>query len=190
MALEMGKYQTCDSVDEFHALLTIQLGQLVKGGSFDWSKEPLSKAFADLEPEDAARLQEMFIERFYWREISVTPPGQWRQMLVYRIKYELVPKYKPVYAALRDGDIVALHTGDEYYKERIVHSEFPETALAGSTQVYADTGDDREYQKVQTGDGQEILMRYFNTYIDIDNAFMRDLETFFTDMYALHENLL
>lgn len=186
----MDNYKECETVPEFHALLSIQLGQLIKGGSFKWDKAPLSGAFADLEPEDKARLESMFDERFYWREISITPPGKWRQMLIYKIKYELVPKYKPLYKALRDGDIDPLHNGDEYYKERIVNSEFPETALAGTNQVYASDGHDREYQKVQTGDGQEILKRYYETFVNIDTAFMHELEVFFTDVWTLNTNLL
>ena len=188
----MDKYIECQAVPEYHALLSIQLGQLIQGGNFNWNEAPLNSAFSALDPEDKLRLQNMFNEKFYWREISITPPGQWRQMLIYRIKYELVPKYKPLYAALKAGDINALHTGDEYLKERIVHSDFPETLLGGNNgnEVYASTGEDKEYQKIQLGDGQEILNRYYNTYINIDTAFMRELEIFFTDIYALHENLL
>lgn len=203
----MDAYVDNCSVPEYHALLTIQLGQLIEGGSFSWNDEPLASTMDGLiyytyapgdtkklnpipHRDDIERLQSMFNEKFYWREISITPPGQWRQMLLYKIKYELVPKYKPVYDALRAGDIDPLHSGDEYFKERIIRSDFPETALAGSSEVYGSSGDDREYQKVQTGDGQEILGKYYDSYINIDTAFMRELEVFFTDMYALHENLL
>ena len=187
----MAHYNECPNTPEYHALLSIQLGQLIQGGNFKWNEAPLNAAFSALNPEDKTRLQNMFNEKFYWREISITPPGQWRQMLIYKIKYELVPKYKPVYEALRNGDIDALHAGDEYFKERIMHSDFPETMLANTgNEVYVSYGDDKEHQKIQMGDGQEILMRYYNTFINIDTAFMRELEIFFTDIYALHENLL
>ena len=201
------QYKDSCSIPEYRALLTIQLGQLIQGGNFSWSDEPLASAMNGLiyysyaeddkkklypiaHRDDIERLQAMFDAKFYWREISITPPGQWRQMLLYKIKYELVPKYKPVYDALRAGDIDPLHSGDEYYKERIIRSDFPETELAASSEVYASSGDDREYQKLQTGDGQEILGRYYSSYINVDTAFMNELEIFFTDMYSLHNNLL
>ena len=197
----MNTYNEIPTIPEYHALLTIQLGQLIQGNNFNWENEPLKSAMNGLmyeengieKDDDIKRLQSMFNEKFYWREISITPPGQWRQMLIYKIKYELVPKYKPIYDALRAGDIDALHTGDEYYKERIINSDFPETNLgkpASENSVFASTGEDREYQKLQTGDGQEILLNYYDKFINVDTAFMRELEIFFTDMYALHENLI
>lgn len=189
----MEHYNRECNVPEYHALLSIQLGQLIAGGNFDWNKKPLNTAFADLETEDKKRLQAMFNEKFYWREISITPPGQWRQQLIYKIKYELVPKYKPLYEKLKNGDIDPINSGTEYHKERIINSNFPETNLgqpATNNEVYASHGEDKEYEHIEVGDGIDTLDRYYNKYINIDTAFLRELEIFFTDLWTLHNNLL
>lgn len=194
----MEHYNRDCNVPEYHALLTVQLGQLIESGSFDWNAEPLASAFEGLvwkdgevsRNDDKIRLQNMFDSKFYWREISITPPGQWRQMLVHRIKFELVPKYRPMYDAVREGNIDPLVSSDEYYKERSIRSDFPETALAGTSQVYASEGDDREFERLKVDDAMAMMGDYYERFVPVDVAFMRELEIFFTDMYALHENLL
>lgn len=187
----MNSFEPCPSVPDYHAVLSIQLVELVNDGMFSWNLKPLKGCFDGLKGIEGnvdKRLQNMFIERNLWREISIVPPLQWLQQLAYRIKYELVPKYKPMYIAIADGDFDPLHVADEYYKERIVDSDFPETLLNGSSEVYLSRGHDREYEKVETGDAIDLATRFYERYYAIDTAFLNELDVFFVDLWSVNNN--
>ena len=185
-------FTPCESRPDFHAVMTIQLVELTFDGLFDWNAKPLQGCFDalnDLDASIAPRLKQMFIERNQWREISIVPYLQWAQQLAYTIKYELVPKYEPMYRAIMNGDFDPLHISDEYYKERIVDSAFPETLLSGNSD-YLSAGHDREYEKIDSGDAIDLALRYYERYYAIDEAFMNELDVFFIDLWSVNENVL
>ena len=186
------QFTQCESRPDFHAVVTIQLVELVYDGLFDWNSKPLQGCFDGLKMLDGnvdERLKSMFIERNQWREISIVPYLQWAQQLAYKIKYELVPKYEPMYKAIAAGDFDPLHISDEYYKERIVDSAFPETLLSGNSD-YLSAGHDREYEKIDTGDAIELSLRYYKEYYAVDEAFMNELDVFFIDLWSVSANEL
>lgn len=189
----MNNFTPCQSRPDYHAVMTIQLVELVNDGIFSWSRAPLEGCFDGLKALEGnidERLKAMFIERNQWREISIVPFLQWAQQLAYKIKYELVPKYEPMYKAIAAGDFDPLHISDEYYKERIVDSRFPETLLNGSNESYLSAGHDREYEKIDSGDAIDLATRYYTEYIAIDEAFMNELDVFFVDLWSVSANVL
>lgn len=183
----MDNFEPCAAVDDFHSVLTIQLCELIDAEVFTWDNKHLKNAFADLGADNAARLQSMFTERFHWREISIVPPGQWMQRVGYTIKYELVPKYKPLYDALANGDFSPFNEENEFYKARNIDSDFPETLLS-QNQVYASFGTDREYQRIKTANGLDVATRFSEYYRNVDTMLIDDLKVFFTDLWTLNYN--
>lgn len=189
----MDSFIPCESRPDFHSVYTITLAELVEDGIFSWSRKPLANCLAGLDGIDKgikSRIQDMFVERNYWREISMEPYLQWAQQIAYKMKFELVPKYKPLYKAIKEGDFDPLHIGDEYFKERHIDSEFPETLLSGNGADYASRGYDREYQKINTGNALEIAEAYYSTYQNVDTAFVSELDSFFIDLWSANANLL
>ena len=181
---EMPDFDECDR-SEWHALFTIQLGELIEGGFVDWSNDTWKwSAYSE---EQYARVCQKFNDRFYWREIGMLPPGKWKQQVVRKFN-EIMPKYIPMYEFLENGgDIMAV--GGEYGKERHIFSNFPQTALAGN-EDYASTGDDREFETVQQGNYLDQAERIQKSYNDVDVMILEEMEVMFCSLMTANVNYI
>lgn len=175
-----------DTVPEWHAVFTIQLSELVETHMFDWSMPELDWSEAAYSDAQYKRLCDAFVQKFYWREISMLPPGQWYQQLRYKLVYELMPKYKPMYQAFDDG-FNPYADSDEYHKRRTIGSEYPETLLSGNSD-YISTGQDIEYETVKIGDIAAAAERYERGFKAVDAMLLDELESMFVCMYAANVN--
>lgn len=171
----------------FHAIMTTTLGELIEYGVFDWNNPLLDWSGVAYDAEQYERVCAYFIERFRYCEISLVPFKEWATLLHSRIVFELCPKYNPLYKALENG-YNPLAAEDEYYKERVIGSEFPETLLSGNS-TYASDGRDREYEKIRQGDFTEQLAKVRDMH-GIDQMFLDELETFFCGLYTMNANVL
>lgn len=172
---------------DYHAVYSIQLCELINDGwidfdTSDWDFDCYERFEGDREQRD--RLWKKFMRRFYFREIGIIPPGIWRWELLRKLD-EIMPKYKPLYKALDDGQNILQHYG-EYGKSRNIFSEFPQTQL-GDNEDYATNGNDREYESIYTGDWIDQLAKIKN-YSDIDVMILEELETFFSAMFTVNLN--
>lgn len=171
---------------EFHNVQTITLAELIKSGFFSWEQPLFDWSAAAYNEEQYKRVCSMFISRFYWREISVTPPLQWGQMLSNKLQNELMPKYRYMYALLDENpDWFAIK--DEYGKERTIESGFPETMLSGS-EVYASNGLDREYEHITQGDYLEKYLKFVDEFKSIDVMLLDELECMFSSLFSTNLN--
>lgn len=173
-------------VPEWHAVYTIQLGELVASGLFSWSKPILNWSDAAYNAEQYTRVCAYFIDRFEFREISLIPFYEWAKRLRYKLVYELMPKYKPLYEAFESG-VNPLADFDEYYKEREITSAYPETMLSGNSD-YASDGKDIENERIRLGNITERENEYVNGFRSIDAALLDELETMFVCMYTANVN--
>lgn len=171
---------------EWHSVYTIQLGQLIQSGVFDWSKPELDWSTAAYTPEQYARVCAYFDKRFYWREISFLPILEWFNMLHYRLVYELMPKYAPLYKRLDDG-FAPLGIEDEYYKRRTIQSAYPETQLSGNSDYITD-GTDEEWERIKEGETVERVNAYVVEFQSIDKRLLDECEDLFTCMYSASLN--
>ena len=105
----------------------------------DWPEfvEDYDESSAALDSEQYSRVCAYFIERFRYREISITPALEWFQMLKRKLVFELMPKYKPMYEVIAEG-INPLAKEDEYFKERKINSDYPETLLSENADYISD----------------------------------------------------
>lgn len=172
--------------DEWHDVYTITLGELIESGVFDWTRPELDWSDAAYDAAQYERVCSYFEERYYWREISLLPLKKWYQMLKTNLVYELMPKYKPLYARIAEG-IDPLSESDEYYKGRRITSAYPETLLSGNSDYISD-GVDFEEEKVRTGAFIDSYADYLERYKSIDTALVDELEEFFTCMYTFAVN--
>ena len=172
--------------DEFHAVYSIQLGELVKSGVFDWTRPELDWSAAALDESQYERVCSYFIERFYWREISITPALQWMQTLKRKLVFELMPKYRPMYEVIAEG-INPLAKEDEYFKERHINSDYPETLLSGNADYISD-GYDKENERILINTIGDGVTDYVEKYRYVDELLLDELESLFVCMYTSYVN--
>ena len=170
---------------DYHATVTIQLGELVDGGVFDWEKVGWKQhAYSDAQYE---RVCESFMQRFWLEEISTLPVGQWLKLCSYAFR-NLSIKYNPLYAQLENGDFDPLQNGGEYAKERKINSKFPETLLTES-QDYASDGFDYVRESVGRGNLADDISNYADKVSSIDDMMLDEIEgMLFCCLYTTNVN--
>ena len=172
--------------NEWHAVYTIQLGELIETGVFDWSRPELDWSSAAYNEEQYERVCKYFNKRFYWREISALPIKEWFMYVHRKLVYELMPKYIPLYERVEDG-INPLQSGNEYYKNRRITSSYPETLLSENADYITD-GLDEEHQKITEKGIVDVLPDYVALYRGVDQLLLDELETLFISMYTSFVN--
>lgn len=170
---------------ESHAVYTVELCELMQSGAFNWSRPELDWSEAAYSTEQYERFCKYFESRFMFREISMLPPLQWFTALKRMLVYELMPKYKPLYAQVENG--ISPLGENEYYKERHVSSSYPETLLSGNSD-YISSGEDREYERIKLDNAAEALEAYRNGFRSVDAALGDELEVLFISMYTSFVN--
>lgn len=180
---EIQYFEGCDSKPDYHAVVSIQLCELIDGGFFDLD-DP-SWDFPRFSDEQHARLCKKIADHYYYREIGVLPAGRFK-MAFLRMLNEIMPKYIPLYQAIADG-VNIMQTGDSYGKSRDVLSEFPQAQLSGN-QDYASSAHDRQYEDIQTGDWLERARAVENSYNDVDVMIINELEPCFSQIFSVSMN--
>lgn len=171
---------------KWNAVYTIQLGELIESGVFDWSSDALSWEGAAYDSEQYARVCEYFEKRFYYREISIEPFKEWAMRLQYKLVYELMPKYKPLYERESEG-VNPLAGSNEYYKNRTIQSAYPETLLSENADYITD-GKDEEYQRIKEADYASAIADYAEKTRSIDKMLVDELESLFICLYTSNVN--
>lgn len=179
-------YEPVANTDDWFAVYTIQLGELIENGLFDWSRPELTWEEAAYDPQQYARVCEYFKQRFYWREISIIPYLEWAQMLQRKLTFELMPKFKPLYERVAQG-INPLSNENDYYKERKISSAYPETLLSGNSDYITD-GTDEENERIKEGPLVSIYNDFVDNFRGVDQALLDELDSMFISMYSLNLN--
>lgn len=172
--------------DQWNAVYTIQIGELIDCGLFDWTRPELDWSSAAYDAEQYKRVCDYFIERFYYREISLEPFLEWAVTLKRKLVYELMPKYKPLYERIAEG-INPLSDSNEYYKNRTIESAYPETLLSENADYITD-GRDEEFERIKEGNLVDSVENYALRYRSVDEWLLNDLESMFVSMYTMNVN--
>lgn len=172
--------------EQFNAVYTITIGELLEAGLFDWTLPELDWSSAAFDNDQYERVCNYFIERFYYREISLEPFAEWARMLKRKFTFEVMPKYKPLYERLQDG-ISPLAYEDEHYKSRVIGSSYPQTQLSGNSD-YLTTGRDEEFERIKEANIVDQLSRFAKEYKSIDEMVLDEFESMFICMYTTNFN--
>ena len=172
--------------EEMHAIYTVYLNELIETGVFDWSRPELDWKAAAYDDAQYERICTYFIERFRYREISLTPILEWMNILHRKLVFELMPKYKPLYARFDEG-INPFQDYDEYHKSRSIDSSYPETLLS-QNQDYISSGNDTEHETVREGNIVDSNDNYVVKFRSVDESLLDELESMFTCMYSAYVN--
>lgn len=174
--------------NQWNAIYTIQLGELVECGVFSWETDLLNWKDAAYDEAQYARVCDYFIERFRFREISIEPYYEWATMIRRKLVYELMPKYKPLYERVAEG-INPFVNEDEYYKRRTIGSDYPETLLSGNADYISD-GEDEECERLKEGNIAENESKFADLYKGVDELVLDGLESCFISLYTMNVNAL
>lgn len=167
---------------EWHSVNTIKLGELYNWGWFNPDEEDWVWDYYT--EEQYTRVCTKILARYSDREIGILPPGEWKRSYLRKLN-EIMPKYKLLYAAADDLDI--LQTERTYTKDRTIYSDFPQTQLAGM-QDYASTGTDHEAETLHEGDAMDRLIDAAERYRDIDVMILDELEVLFSSLVSVSIN--
>lgn len=184
--IDPDEWDAYTGIDEWNAVYTVQLGELIAKGVFTWDNSLLDWSNAAYNEEQYKRICEYFVERFYYREISLEPFEEWARTLHRKIVFELMPKYKPLYERVADG-INPLAGENEYYKNRTINSAYPETQLSGNSDYITD-GRDEEFQRIKEADYIEQMAKFGEMYEGVDELLLDELESMFVCMYTTNVN--
>lgn len=164
-------------IPEYHDTMTITLQEILDDPYLYDVVQQRWQTFDAYDEEQRTRLWAKFRARFDWREIGILPMRRWLDRLIATLN-EVMPKYKPIYAAIEAGTTV-MTDWDEWHKGRDVYSTFPQTALGGSNQDYASSGNDREHETIRDYGLLDVAER-ISAYNDVDVMVLDDLERLFT----------
>lgn len=168
--------EPCERKPEFFAHMTIQLGELIEGGFVDLNDR--SWRWDYYNDAQGIRVNQKIIDRYYYREIGILPPGKWKREFI-RVINEIMPKLKPLYKAIDDG-FSLLDTSDEYIKSREVYSDFPATQINPANQDYAANAIDRQIENVKRDNVIDAFDKIAKDYRDIDVIILDELEKVFS----------
>lgn len=159
--------------------MTITLGEWYEMGFY----QPLTDdswrfdAYSDLQYTQLCR---KFIERYYYREVSIPTPARWKTAYLRKLN-EIMPKYKLLYARVEQG-VNPFQTSRDRAKSRDIFSEFPETMLSGNSD-YASTGNDHESDVMHEGSAIDKAVQFARDWQDVDAMILNELEhTLFTSL--------
>ena len=172
--------------NEWHAVYTVYLGELMQTGVFNWARPELNWREAAMDDEQYQRVCDYFNLRFKWREISMLPPLKWFDYLRNKLVYELMPKYKPLYERVAEG-VNPLSNETEYYKNRTIDSAYPETLLSENAD-YITNGKDEEYQRIKERGTADAMVNFAEMYKGVDQLLLDELEVMFISMYTTNIN--
>lgn len=172
--------------DFFSDISSITLAELIDIGFFDWDKELFNWGEQAFDIEQHDRICQMFVDRFYWREISVVPPLKWAQILMHKLKNEAMPKFMPLYKKINEG-VNWFSETDEYGKRRSIDSGFPETMLSGAA-VYASSGNDEEWETVTESPTFEKYNKLSKEFTSVDQKLLDELECMFSSLWSQNVN--
>ena len=184
--IDIEKFDDYTGTDEWFAVYTVQLGELIETGVFDWSSPELNWLEAAYDPDQYVRVNNYFIERYRYREISIEPYLEWARMLKRKLVFELMPKYKPLYERIAEG-ANPLASENEYYKNRTIESAYPETLLSENADYITD-GKDEEFQRIKESGFVDSVANFAEKYKGIDELLLDELESMFISMYTTNVN--
>lgn len=180
-------YEPSESSDDFHAVTTITLGELLTEGGVDWTQPQWSWRDDAYNDAQYARCCRKIENRYYDRELGVMPPSRWRRHFM-RLIDEFMPVLKPLYELAAGNSGMFLSDADTWHKMRSVFSDFPATQLQ-SGQDYASNATDTQYETIVNGNFMDKIKAIRQgDYVDIDVLLLEHLEECFSPLWTVTIN--
>lgn len=176
-------YQPNEPHDDYHAVTTITLGELLTEGGVDWTQPQWSWRDDAYNNAQYARCCRKIENRYYDRELGVMPPSRWRRHLM-RLITEFMPVLKPLYDLADGNPGMFLTDGNTWHKMRTVLSDFPATQLQPN-QDYASNATDTQYETIINGNFiDKVKAIRQGDYVDIDVLLLEHLDECFSPLWT------
>lgn len=180
-------YEPNEPHDDFHAVTTITLGELLTEGGVDWTQPQWSWRDDAYNDAQYARCCRKIENRYYDRELGAMPPSRWHRHLM-RLITEFMPVLKPLYQLADGNPGMFLADADTWHKMRTVFSDFPATQLQNG-QDYASNATDTQYETVINGNFiDKVKAIRQGDYVDIDVLLLEHLEECFSPLWTVSIN--
>lgn len=171
-------------IPDFHAVVSIQLCELIDADFFDLSREDWDFG-PKYSEEQHKKLCDKITAHFFYREIALTPPGVWKHEFLRKMN-EIMPKYMPLYKAIEESPEL-IGASSEYYKSRNIFSDFPQVQLSGKNGDYASAGNDTQYERIHQLDTLELAEK-LKEYQDVDALIIEEIEPLFSCLFTVNVN--
>lgn len=171
--------------NDFHSVINIKFGELIESG-FDWGGSEYYPGDETFNIVHRQRINKKIEDRYYWREICVIPPGQFRHYMIRKLN-EVMPKYNKMLNIIYSENFDILNTGTISNKQRSIFTEYPQSMLDGS-QDYASTGNDVAAESVTTGDVLNKYSDFNELFTDVDVMILNELRVNFLHLTSLDVN--
>ena len=180
-------YEPHETVDDYHAVTTITLGELLVPGGIDWTSPQWSWRDDAYDDTQYSRCCTKIENRYYDRELGVMPPGRWRRHLL-RLIAEIMPVLKPLYELAAGNPGIFMSDADTWHKTRTIFSDFPATQLV-TGQDYASNATDMEYETVTNGNYMDKVKAIRQgDYVDIDVLLLEHINACFSPLWTVSIN--
>ena len=168
--------------DEFHSVVTISLGELLREGVITWEMPEMRWRYFD--EEQLSRVTQAIEDRYFDREIGILPVRAWMRRFVGRMN-EKMDILRPAYERVKSANL--MQVSDDFFKGRSVGSAFPATQLKPTTQDYASDASDSETERVIEGNyfQQSQLLK---EYIGLDQQLVDYLDPLFSSLFTVNSN--
>lgn len=168
--------------DEFHSVVTISLGELLREGVITWEMPEMQWRYYD--NEQLSRVTQAIEDRYWDRELGILPVRAWMRRFVGRMN-EMMDRLRPAYQKVKDANLMQL--SDDFFKGRSVGSAFPATQLKPTTQDYASDASDSETERVIEGNyfQQTQLLK---EYIGLDQQLVDYIDVLFSSLVTVNSN--
>lgn len=177
-------FEPLENYRDYHATVTITLGELVEGKWIDFNDETWQWNYYD--EAQYNRVNNMIVDHYYNREIGVLPPLAWKREFLRKMN-ELMAKYSYVYKALDDGASL-LQNSNTYGKNRSVFSDFPATQIAPKNEDYASNANDTEFENMNIGNMLDIMEK-LKTVDAVDVALVNGIDSLFSCLISVNLNI-
>lgn len=167
---------------EFHSVVTISLGELLREGVITWEMPEMRWRYFD--HEQLSRVTQAIEDRYWDREIGILPVRAWMRRFVGRMN-EMMDRLRPAYEKVRDANL--MQQSDTFSKNRTVGSAFPATQLKPTTQDYASDAQDHEGETVVEGNYFEQA-ELLKEYIGLDQQLVDYLDPLFSSLFTVSSN--
>lgn len=174
---------------DWHSKNTIIFGSLIEDG-FDWGKDKWQWSSYVIETDSPAynmireRINRKIEERYFFDEIGVTVPAQFRMYLKSRIEQSMA-KNAGTYDELLKG-LDLREAGSAKTVSRVVNSDYPQAQLDSSNNDYAKDATESSTETINKGGQLNSILQYSSLFNEPDEDLLRNIRVCFSNILGFN----
>lgn len=170
---------------DWHSKNTIAFGSLIDDG-WDWGRDDWT--CYSVKPEYLEvirdRINEKIEDEYFFREIGVLPVGKFKKILKRTIN-EAMAKQGPIYNEIAEGLELTMVRSDKF-KERTIHSDYPQAQLSPSSKDYASNADEKANERTLKGGPVSAILMYSDGFNEPDAEVVKAVSKCFSNLLSFN----